>query len=208
MCCPAPPVWIARASFLVRVSPSPQPFLPGHPAPPLTLRIPLILVPCDCVRFNGAPAPAYSYIGLPTVQRLNGWGISADSRFNGGGVDILEGINVAKQGGKTIGIFLRDMAEQRATYAEALAGLNNTLLIAPVRVTLSCSLPTKCMRHLADCTRDWPITTLLNYIRCWPATMCGLGKPTVAAAGRFKNIQLHGLSLPPICTGLLHHQWC
>ena len=62
------------------------------------------------------------YIGLPTIQRLStpasahgagsdgadaanvgGWGVSADSRFNGGGVDILEGITTAKQGGKTIG---------------------------------------------------------------------------------------------------------
>ena len=28
------------------------------------------------------------------LQRLGGWGVSADSRFNGGGVDILDGIKV------------------------------------------------------------------------------------------------------------------
>ena len=71
------------------------------------------------------------YIGLPTIQRPSGWGMSADSRFNGGGVDILEGIAVAKKGGKTIGVFMRDVAEASATYTEAIQALNDTLLIAP-----------------------------------------------------------------------------
>ena len=70
----------------------------------------------------------FTTITTLALHLQGGWGISADSRFNGGGVDILEGITTAKNGGKTIGIFLRDMAEKRATYKEALEGAQASFL--------------------------------------------------------------------------------
>jgi hypothetical protein len=81
------------------------------------------------------------YIGLPTALRNpsknsengeTGWSVSADSRFNGGGVNLFENIKVAKQGYKTVGIMIRDMCDQAATYTEALKIMNDTGIIAPV----------------------------------------------------------------------------
>merc|ERR1719453_1187775 len=36
------------------------------------------------------------YIGLPTAMRVGAWSISANSRFNGGGANLVESIRVAK----------------------------------------------------------------------------------------------------------------
>jgi len=71
------------------------------------------------------------YIGLPTALRPGGWSVSCDSRFNGGGVNLLENIKVAKAGAKTIGIMVRDALESAETYSDMLHVLNTTAVIAP-----------------------------------------------------------------------------
>jgi hypothetical protein len=80
------------------------------------------------------------YIGVPTAMHMGGWhpqhaqggfSISADSRFNGGGVNLHNNIEAAKQGAKTIGIFIREMVETAPNYAAAVKMLNETKVIAP-----------------------------------------------------------------------------
>ena len=71
------------------------------------------------------------YIGLPTAMRPGGWSVSCDSRFNGGGVNLLANIKAAKAGAKTIGIMVRDALESAATYDDMIGLLNTTEVIAP-----------------------------------------------------------------------------
>ena len=70
------------------------------------------------------------YIGLPTALRPGGWSVSCDSRFKHG-LDLLDNVKAAQNGGKTIGLMVRDMLETAATYEDAIRALNTTLVVAP-----------------------------------------------------------------------------
>jgi hypothetical protein len=50
---------------------------------------------------------------------------------DGGGVDLHGNVKAAKNGAKTIGIFIREMMETAGTYENAIQMLNNTEVIAP-----------------------------------------------------------------------------
>eukprot|EP01061_Rhynchopus_euleeides_P028944 TRINITY_DN47235_c0_g1_i1.p1 TRINITY_DN47235_c0_g1~~TRINITY_DN47235_c0_g1_i1.p1 ORF type:complete len:356 (+),score=149.42 TRINITY_DN47235_c0_g1_i1:60-1127(+) len=106
-----------------------------------------------------------TYAGLPTVMRPHGWSVEANSRLTGWAVDIVENIKAAKQGGTTVGYFLRRGVEQQATYADAIRMMNTTLLIAPAYYTMVGTQPWEGAVVTRD--RDGPANAKSNGEGIW-----------------------------------------
>lgn len=75
------------------------------------------------------------YVGLLTGMRPHGWSVSVDERSQHY-ANILDGpldnIMSALEGGKPVGMFLRDSLQNITSYDAAIKHLNTTRLIAPV----------------------------------------------------------------------------
>eukprot|EP01060_Flectonema_neradi_P032410 TRINITY_DN5143_c1_g1_i1.p1 TRINITY_DN5143_c1_g1~~TRINITY_DN5143_c1_g1_i1.p1 ORF type:complete len:382 (+),score=78.49 TRINITY_DN5143_c1_g1_i1:60-1148(+) len=78
-----------------------------------------------------------SYIGLPTAMKTGTFSVEANTRFTGGAIDFETNIQVAKQGGLTVGYFIRKNIATLASYKEAISVWSNQLLIAPAYYTMA-----------------------------------------------------------------------
>ena len=78
-----------------------------------------------------------SYIGLPTAMRTGAFSVEANTRFTGGAIDFESNIKSAREGGFTVGYFIRNAISNVGSYSEAVSVWSKQLLIAPAYYTMA-----------------------------------------------------------------------
>lgn len=80
------------------------------------------------------------YVGCLTGSRPGGWSVSVNERDSSGKFLtklLLNLLETAFEGGQSIGIFLRDLLETKATYKDALQDIQSGHLVRPVYLTVA-----------------------------------------------------------------------
>jgi len=75
------------------------------------------------------------YVGVLTGMRPGAWSVTVNQRDTDG--SILDNLQEALKGGKSIGMFLRQTLETEVTFENALQTIQHTLLTAPVYISIS-----------------------------------------------------------------------
>jgi len=78
------------------------------------------------------------YVGLLTGMRPHAWSVSVDERDQtGNATGLIENVVSFVEGGKSIGMFLRETLATHSQFADVINVLNTTRLVAPVYLIVS-----------------------------------------------------------------------